>query len=150
MESFLRTMLERFLVLEPVSGKLAPFKAIIMIFSELPPHMAPRMIDAVQKRLKPLFVEHGLMLGEFHQYNNACGLHNKSFFPLRTPFPCLAIRHMVPSDIVFLNDAEISKEIRITMVERFLGKFGDSSSSNDAQTTVARDLLDKLRNEDTR
>jgi hypothetical protein len=147
MEGLLRSMLQRFLVLEPISGKLAPFKAIILIFPELPPHMAPRMIDGVQKSLKPLFVEHGLMLGEFHKYNNACGLHNKSFFPLRTPLPCLAIRHMVPSDIVFLNDAEMSAGVRIGMVEHFLEKYGDSSSNSDTQTAVARELLFTLKKE---
>jgi hypothetical protein len=52
------------------------------------------MVDAA---LKEDFVAQGLMLGEFHLANNSAGLRNSSFFPLRTPYPCLAIRHMVSS-----------------------------------------------------
>merc|ERR1711916_366615 len=44
----------------------------------------------------------GLMLGEFHMHTNTSGLRSTSFRPLRAPFPCLAIRQMVPSDLAFL------------------------------------------------
>ena len=50
-----------------------------------------------------MFVERGLMIGEFHSANNATGLRNTSFYPLRTPYPCLAVRHMVPGDFVFMT-----------------------------------------------
>ena len=36
------------------------------------------------------------------RYNNCPGLRNSNFYPLRTPFPCLAMRHMVPTDIAFM------------------------------------------------
>jgi len=42
------------------------------------------------------------MIGEFHANNNTPGLHNSEFFPLRTPYPTLTLRHMHPSDVVFL------------------------------------------------
>jgi hypothetical protein len=102
------------------------------------------LIDGTQKKLKPNFVEEGLMLGEFHLRNNATGLHNEHFFPLRTPYPCLAIRHMVPSDIVFLNPAEFPPELRVRMISTFLSKFGDKAA-NDSQTEVARALLKELQ-----
>ena len=44
------------------------------------------------------------MVGEFHRHNLTPGLHNSEFFPLRTNLPAIAIRHMAPSDIVFLKD----------------------------------------------
>ena len=65
----------------------------------------------MQKELKPFFVEKGLMIGEFHMANNMStkpltniqinyfyligGLRNPNFYPLRTPYPCLAMRYMV-------------------------------------------------------
>ena len=48
------------------------------------------------------------MLGEFHLLNNASGLHNPEFFPLRTVCTALAIRHMVPSDLVFLSGEQVA------------------------------------------
>jgi hypothetical protein len=89
------SMLDRFKMLEPTSGPQAPYKAIIMIFPDVTLADAPYYIDDVQKKLKPFFVKDGLMLGEFHRLNNAPGLHNPSFYPLRTPYPCLAVRNMV-------------------------------------------------------
>ena len=35
--------------------------------------------------------------------NNNSGLRNPNFYPLRTPYPCLAIRHMVSTDIAFMT-----------------------------------------------
>ena len=43
-----------------------------------------------------------LYTGEFHKYNNTSGLRNAEFYPLRTPTPCIAIRHMVPTDLAFM------------------------------------------------
>lgn len=129
--------------LEPKSGPKASFKAMILIFPDMKLSAIPEMIDGTQKRLKPNFVEEGLMLGEFHLHNNATGLHNDHFYPLRTPYPCLAIRHMVPSDVVFLNPAEFPAGVRLKMLTTFVSKFGDKAS-NDAQTEIARKLLKDL------
>ena len=61
------------------------------------------LIDEVQQELKGKFIEKGLMIGEFHKANNSSGLRNPNFYPLRTPYPCLAIRYMVASDIAFMT-----------------------------------------------
>ena len=65
------------------------------------------LLPLLQAALKEEFVSRGLMLGEFHLLNNASGLHNPDFFPLRTVCPALAIRHMVPSDLVFLSGEQV-------------------------------------------
>jgi hypothetical protein len=143
LETMMVAAIDTFKNLEPKSGPKATFKAIIFIFPDMEKADIPVMIDALQKKLKPIFVEEGLMLGEFHKGNNATGLRNKSFFPLRTAYPCLAIRHMVPSDIAFLNPVEFPAAVRATMIRTFLRKFGDRSS-NDQQTEVARGLLNEL------
>mgnify|MGYP005990320385 CR=1 FL=1 len=145
LEALLLEAIAVFLALEPRSGPKASYKAIILVFPDMEPEDVSAMIDGTQKRLKPSFVQEGLMLGEFHLRNNATGLHNEYFYPLRTPYPCLAIRHMVPSDIVFLNPAEFAADVRASMIRTFLGKFGDKAS-NDQQTEVARALLKELEN----
>ena len=53
------------------------------------------------------------MIGEFHSINNSCGLRNESFYPLRTPIPCLAIRHMVGTDIAFMSPSDCDVKTRI-------------------------------------
>lgn len=143
MERIVIDMLEKFKGIEPSSGPKAQYKAIVLIFPFISLDEAPIMIDALQKAMKPKFVAEGLMVGEFHKLNNACGLHNDNFFPLRTPHPCLAIRNMVPSDIVFLNGSEFSAETRKNMISRYLEKFGELSR-NDEQSEVARQLLKDL------
>merc|ERR1712023_588819 len=82
-------------------------------------------IDGVQSACKPFFVRRGLMLGEFHLRNNSPGLRNKNFFPLRTPLPCLAIRHMVPSDIAFLDVESYDLTLRVSFLKSFLNVFGN-------------------------
>lgn len=94
--------------------------AIMMVFPDVALEEAPDIIDQVQKKYKPAFVAEGLMLGEFHLLNEAHGLHNSEFRPLRSPFPMLVIRHMVPSDIVFLNRSTDSAEVRIHFLEAYL------------------------------
>ncbi|HWG99984.1 MAG TPA: hypothetical protein VNV66_11845 [Pilimelia sp.] len=78
---------------------------IVTVFPELLPEDVPSVIDATQARLKPGYVARGLMLGEFHDGPPAKpGLWNDGFRPLRSPLPLLAIRHMVPTDAMFLCD----------------------------------------------
>ena len=144
-QAIVKSMIPTFLAIEPSSGPKAPFKAIILVFPDVGDYDASEYIDGVQRRLKPYFVNEGLMLGEFHKHNNASGLRNPSFFPLRTPVPCLAIRHMVPSDIVFLNSKEFSPQQRLNMVEKYLEKFADKEDSKDAQ--AAKDAIEALRKE---
>jgi hypothetical protein len=79
------------------------YKALVLTFPNIKAENARELVDLAQLRLKPEFVKLGLMLGEFHLFNNTPGLHNPQFYPLRTPHPSLAIRFMAPSDVVFLT-----------------------------------------------
>lgn len=105
--------------LEPRETEVALYKAILLIFPDITHDDAPRLIDSVQKELKPLFVESGLMLGEFHNRTEACGLHNPNFRPLRSPIPLLAIRFMVEYDLPFLQNAD-DLNLRIRYLEAYL------------------------------
>jgi len=79
---------------------------------------ADLVVDTVQRRLKSLFVEKHLMIGQFFESCNEPGLWNDSFRPLQTPVPLLAIRSMTPTDVAFLHyDPDF--------LESYLDKFGD-------------------------
>mmetsp|Transcript_21559 Transcript_21559/g.44974 ORF Transcript_21559/g.44974 Transcript_21559/m.44974 type:complete len:607 (-) Transcript_21559:19-1839(-) len=127
-----------FLGLEPSKGRLRQFKAVILVFPDVKSSQAHDIIDAVQVLAKPFFVEKGLMVGEFHETNNASGLRNPNFFPLRTPYPCLAIRHMVPGDFVFMTLDDYGLEMRAKLLRGFLDVFGDDDKP---QVGMAREKL---------
>lgn len=95
---------ERFLALEPVTGRGAQLKTIICLLPSLPPDMVADVMVTLHTRLKRFFVEQGLMLGEFYATCSKPGLHNPHFRPLQSSVPLLVIRTMVENDIAFLND----------------------------------------------
>ncbi len=95
-------------------------------------------VDEAQLLLKPEFVAKGLMIGEFHRSNNTPALHNAHFFPLRTPYPSLAIRHMVPSDLPF-----VAYDARL--LRGYIGFFGEDTSASTQRTVAqAREALKAL------
>ena len=130
--------------LEPTVGRLATYKAVILIFPDVPLDRAHHCIDLVQQKLKPLFVRKGLMLGEFHKRNNASGLRNAQFYPLRTPTPALAIRKIVPSDVVFLNLDKYDARLKVDFLTAFLKQF-DGAKLNRGDTAAVADAEANLK-----
>eukprot|EP00518_Triparma_eleuthera_P018090 CAMPEP_0197545810 /NCGR_PEP_ID=MMETSP1320-20131121/701_1 /TAXON_ID=91990 /ORGANISM="Bolidomonas sp., Strain RCC2347" /LENGTH=606 /DNA_ID=CAMNT_0043105347 /DNA_START=13 /DNA_END=1833 /DNA_ORIENTATION=+ len=145
----LRDFVPIFEGLEPSKGKLRQFKAIILIFPDIKANQAHDIIDAVQVLVKESFVEKGLMCGEFHETNNASGLRNPNFFPLRTPYPCLAIRHMVPGDIAFMTLDDYPVKMRVKLLKGFLDVFGeeDKPQVKEAKEKLAAAELELLGQE---
>ena len=131
--------------MEPKDGRLRKFKAIILIFPDVKESQTAELIDYVQLSCKSEFVKRGLMLGEFHSRNNSPGLRNKNFFPLRTPLPCLAIRHMVPTDIAFLDVESYDVSLRIAFLKSFLNVFGNEKHR---EVEAAKAALDKILKQD--
>jgi hypothetical protein len=111
-----------FLELEPRDREGGINKAILLIFPDIHLDETPKLIDGVQQKLKPFFVEQGLMLGEFHNRTETPGLHNPNFRPLRSPIPLLAIRFMVESDLPFLEGTD-DISLRIRYLEAYLQRF---------------------------
>lgn len=100
----LRVYRDWFLELTTQAGRSRTFHTIVMVFPDLPRPVAARIIDRIQAALKTEYVSHGLMIGEFHDGPpDKPGLWNPEFRPLHGPLPMLAIRHMVPSDLLFLE-----------------------------------------------
>lgn len=115
----IRRYREWFLELPPDEGPEAQYKAILVLFPELPQARAPEVVDVVQAALKPAFVSAGLMIGQFHDGCAEPALWNPDFHPLRSPVPLLAIRHMVRTDAAFLvRDAG--------SLDAYLRRFGDA------------------------
>lgn len=103
-ERTFRVLREHFQRMEPVAFNEGQYKAIVTIFTGLPSATESEYIAELHERLKPAFVEQGLMLGEFFSTSVKTGLRNPEWHPLRSSPPLLVIRHMVRPDIAFLSD----------------------------------------------
>lgn len=78
------------------------FKAIIVVFPNVAVADAPSIIGGVQRKLKPKYVQAGMMIGEFYPDCGTGGLHNADFRPLVMPVPAIAIRHVTKYDAPFM------------------------------------------------
>jgi hypothetical protein len=117
-----------FLAMEPVSGPESLEKAILIILPDVSEEDAPVMVDETHRRLKAEFVASGLMIGKFHPASGQGGLRNPGFRPLRSPIPLLAIRHMVGSDLPFLNRPDDPVPDRIKFLESYGQRFDGAGS----------------------
>lgn len=125
--------MERFIQLEPVSGNEAQFKSLMVLFPGLPADDVAELIETAQTELQGHFVPNGLMVGEFHAGPpDKRGLWNPEFRPLYSPVPMLVIRHMVPTDVLFLKDSaplfrEYVKIYGNAVPERFRSHFEEAA-----------------------
>lgn len=88
-----------FPVLPPAGGSESIYKAVVVVFPDVTEF---GQIDAVQDECKTMFVERGLMVGQFYPGHPQGGLRNPDFRALDGPFAMLAVRHMVVTDYPFL------------------------------------------------
>jgi hypothetical protein len=139
-ENLVRHYRDIFIGTEYQDEELPINKAFLLIFPDIDIEDACELIDSIQQKLKPLFVESGLMIGEFHKRNESPGLHNPYFRPLRSPIPLLAIRFMVEADLPFLqNPADPHLRIRYleAYLKRFGGNFTDETKFKNASQALA-------------
>ena len=88
------------------SGIPPMLRAFVVTFSALNGSKDAAMIERVQRRLKPEYVETGLMIGQFFPGCDEGGIHNPEFRPLDAPVISLAVRFMALADAPFmLGDA---------------------------------------------
>jgi hypothetical protein len=109
-----------FLELEPRHPPSAQLKTIVIAFPDLPAERVSEVIDVTQEQLKPHYVSHGLMIGEFHAGPpQKAGLWNDEFRPLWCPVPLLAIRNLVATDFPFLAGES-------HFVQAYVARIGDA------------------------
>lgn len=120
--------LHNFEQLAPTEEKNKIYKAIVIIFPNIPLSSANVLIDGVQKELKASFVKKGMMIGEFHNLNNSSGLRNPHFYPLRTPYPCIALRYMVATDIAFMTPTDSDSNTKSEYLKGYIRNFGTNEN----------------------
>jgi hypothetical protein len=105
-DHILRSLRKEFLSTEPTKGPDAAFRSVVAVFHGLERAHEAAFVVATHERLKPEFLDCGLMLGEFYPSCPKPGLRSSAFRPLRSPVPLLVIRPMVEPDIEFLLDRD--------------------------------------------
>lgn len=84
------------------SGIPQILRACVVTFSALEGKEDAAMIERVQRRLKPEYVESGLMIGQFFPGCDEGGIRNPAFRPLDAPVISLAVRFMTLADAPFM------------------------------------------------
>jgi hypothetical protein len=122
MEPSILRLRDRFLATRITAPKFHLLHSYLMVFRglDLDLERAAQLIEKIQRRLKPRFVEEGLMIGEFHPMSNAIGLRNPEFRPLRSPIPLLSIRNMVEIDFAFLSRSYDPAPLRVHFLKSYL------------------------------
>ena len=85
----------------PAKAAMAHFRTVIIGFPACSGEDGIAMLRRVQDRHKFYSLSRNRMIGLMHAQSDAPGLWNPDFRPLRSPFPILAIRHMVEHDAPF-------------------------------------------------
>jgi hypothetical protein len=111
----------QFLSTEPTDGDALDYKAVVVVFTDLPTDRAKEVLDAVLAELSVAsYVEDGLVMGEFFEGNEGTAIYNPSFHPFTSPFPFLLIRHAVVGDWKFFLDDD-------AWLGRWADRFGTSA-----------------------
>jgi hypothetical protein len=122
MEPAILRLRDQFIATRITDPKIRLLHSYLMVFRglDLDPEREALLIEKIQRRLKPRFVEEGLMIGEFHPLSNAIGLRNPEFRPLRSPIPLLSIRNMVEIDFAFLSRSYDPAPLRVHFLKSYL------------------------------
>lgn len=93
---------------QPADGDDTSYKAIVVVFTDLPADRAKEYGDDIQMQdLKRLsYAEDGVVSGEFHARNEGSAIRNPSFRPFKSPVPFFLMRHAVVGDWMFFLDNE--------------------------------------------
>ena len=87
-----------------------------------------------------------MSLSKFRTFS--AGLQNEHFYPLRTPIPSLAVRCIVPTDLVFLSPKKYAPRLRIEFLRSYLKQFeGDQSKAAQKAVREAMQLLEETERE---
>lgn len=98
------------------------WRALVLVFPQIDNEQdSEQLIDAVQRTVKPEFLEACLMIGEMHPWNKTPARANPTsttYYPNRSPVPALAIRDMHPLDSELLA-LESDKDLRKSYLREY-------------------------------
>ncbi|HTU12428.1 MAG TPA: hypothetical protein VMG08_16170 [Allosphingosinicella sp.] len=92
-------------LLEPTRNPFEwPLSCLVLPFQGLAPSEYRYCLEGAYLDVKAKLVEAGILVGAFHPYSNRPSRLNPAFFPLRSPLPFIALRHLLRQDIRTLKE----------------------------------------------
>lgn len=110
--------------------------ALLVVLPHLD-HEDSTELDELQRKAKDEFVADGLMIGQFHPGCPEPGLWNRTFRPLRSPIPLLAVRRLLAFDLPFLD--------REAHLDQYLRRFAETIPPRMRDQLVSRLAQNQLR-----
>jgi hypothetical protein len=96
-----------FLQARPTDGDDTIYKAIFVVFTDLPADRAQGILgDALDQLAVSSYDKDGFVMGPFYEGNAGTALYNASFHPFTSPVPSVLVRPAVVSDWKFFLDHE--------------------------------------------
>jgi len=95
-----------------VSGK-SRLSSICIFLNGLKEEQYSEYIDEAHSMVKPVFMEAGLMIGEFHPLSMTAGVHSRTFRPMRSNRPAFVVRAITPHDAMFIDRDGSPAEVRL-------------------------------------
>lgn len=97
-QNYIQIFLDRY----PMKRPNDILQTLLIVFPNIPAKQST-IIDTTHQALKSAFVQHGLMLGQFHMTCPEPSVWNANFPVMTSPLPFFAIRHMAQHDVLFLH-----------------------------------------------
>lgn len=111
-------------------GKSRLFSVCIFV-NGLKEEQYSKYIDEAHSVSKPVFMEAGLMIGEFHPLSVTKGVHSKSFRPMRSSRPAFVVRAITPHDAIFIDRDDSPAEVRLRELLNYKLWVGDALPKDD-------------------
>jgi hypothetical protein len=145
LEARARALREEFVKLCHAHSERTYFVFFVVPYG-LPEPDLKAMVERVHGRLRPDFVQTGMLAGDFWPDHETLGLHSDSFRPFASPLPILGMRNMVPGDLAFFANPAVPAETQLTYLgyyrRAFDGKLSDYWRERlDTAETAARAAL---------
>jgi hypothetical protein len=87
--------------------------SICIFLNGLKEEQYSKYIDEAHSMSKSVFMEEGLMIGEFHPLSMTKGVHSKTFRPMRSSRPAFVVRAITPHDAMFIDRDDSPTEVRL-------------------------------------
>jgi hypothetical protein len=115
-QKYIQIFLDRY----PLDRPDAVLQTLLIIFPNIPIERST-IIDEAHRSLKSEYVQHGLMLGQFHMTCPEPAVRNPDFPVMVSPLPFFAVRHMSQHDVLFLHQrADWFKQYNARMGDAYL------------------------------
>lgn len=144
-DSLVDSLDDLFLSLKPVDRPHSLLKALLLVMPQNT-EAARKSVEKVQRAFKKRSLKKGILLGKFHSELRTTALNNANFRPGLSPYPILAFRYAIDTDIRFMLTTGAPAHLKIGWIHAFLETMGDDLPQEEIKKLQQK--TQELENED--